>query len=101
MHTGERPPSSEENEKKRVGRVDREFRFNPHAQREGKAWPQTLKWRGKAFVLHYDNGDGTALYDAPSGPAEGEVIIDREGFVLGGHDGKFEKWPIVEEELDL
>lgn len=72
--------------------MEEQFRYNA-----GK-WPNVIEWRGETFLLHEIN-DGAALYDHPVGPSHGEVVVDIRGYVLSGHDEKFEDWGISETEL--
>ncbi|OGZ10473.1 MAG: hypothetical protein A3D67_03710 [Candidatus Lloydbacteria bacterium RIFCSPHIGHO2_02_FULL_51_22] len=97
-HGIESTPSS--SEEKRLGRLEERFRHNPH-ERENYGWPAVIEWRDRSFVLHEVSRDGWALYDDPAGPSGGAVEVDTEGFVIGGHDVKFQGWPVVEEELNL
>jgi hypothetical protein len=82
-------------ERRPLGRVAPQDRYNGE---RAQGWPETITFRGADFLLH-EIIDDVAHYDVPAGPAGGEVIIDRKGFVIGGHDGRFNAWEVSEEEL--
>src|SRR5512145_1471006 len=90
-HTDIRP------EEAPVMRLTPEFRYN--SERPGSSrWPTSIEFRGMTFLLHYQYGNGTAYYDTPSGSRDIDVVVDEEGFVVGGtYEGR--KWETVAEEF--
>lgn len=88
----------------RITTPDGQFLANylaPEDRHNGKSWPTSVTFRGQTFFLHNELENNTAWYDAAAGPSQGELVVTKDGRVVGGHDAQFRNWIADEDESPI